>query len=271
MFGVASCGAGRPLVFLHNGGSCSTIWREQLRVLSRTHTCHALDLPGFGPAGAATYRPCRLADLVSGLEEFRRHIEAETFSIVGNCMGSAIALCYALRHPERVERLALFNILTQETLQAGLFGPLVRWTALPGLRRVLRRLLGPFRLPQPLARWVVRQQFRRPEERWVAEFSLLYGQAGQSRALLDILVDMSSYADLDRLTLPRDFPPVLVMWGAHNRILPPRAGRRLCERLGVVPQILPGGHLLMLEEHETVNHVLSPFLARENREPSGSK
>jgi len=163
MFRVHSTGSGPPLVFLHNGGTYSAIWREQVRALAPRYTCYALDLPGFGPEGETTYRPCTLDELVSELEALRQHIHAETFSLVGNCMGSAIALRYAMRFPERVTRLALFNILTQKTLRAGFLGPLVRWTAFPpGLRRGLRRWLGALRLPQPLSRWVVRQQFRRP-------------------------------------------------------------------------------------------------------------
>ncbi len=260
LFQVNHTGSGRPLIFLHNGGTCSAIWREQVRTLSKTYTCYALDLPGFGPAGETTYSPYTLEDLASGLEAFRRRINAERFSLLGNCMGSAIALRYTLRYPERVERLVLFNILTQETLQAGFLGPLVRWTALPGLRRGLRRWLGLFRLPKTMSRWMVLQQFRKPIKHWVEELALLYRQKSQSKALLDILVDMPSYEELDHLTLPRNFPPTLVIWGEQNRVLPLEAGQRLCARLGISPRVLPGGHLLMLEEPETVNHILSDFL-----------
>lgn len=223
---VNHTGSGKPLILLHNGGTYNAIWREQVRTLSKTYTCYALDLPGFGPAGETTYRTCTLDALTSGLEAFRKRIKAETFSLVGNCMGSAIALRYTLRYPKRVERLVLFNILTQGTLQAGFLGPLVGWTVLPGLRHGLRRWLGLFRLPQTVGRWVVRQQFRQPVDHWVEEFARLYRQRTQSKALLDILVDMPSYQELDGLTLPRNFPPTLVIWGEQNRVLPLEAGQR---------------------------------------------
>ncbi len=71
-------------------------------------------------------------------------------------------------------------------------------------------------------------------------------------ALIDVLDDMGAYGELDRLD-GLDVPTTMI-WGAANRVLSPKVGAALAERLGVDRSVvLDGcGHLAMLEEPDAV-------------------
>ena len=63
------------------------------------------------------------------------------------------------------------------------------------------------------------------------ELKKLYRQKGQLGAVIDILVDIESFVPMDNFEIPKKFPPTLVIWGEKNRILPLKAGQKLCETL----------------------------------------
>lgn len=264
-------GEGPPIVLLHNGGTCHRIWQRQIEALAPRFTCYALDLPGFGESAGAG-PDWRMGDLVAMARAFVEERRLERCAWVGNCMGSAIALTLALETPELVERLALFNVLTRETLLAGRLGPLVRLAeAMPGGAATFRALFGWIRLPAAAARLAVRSQLahaaRSPE--LAAHLASLYRQAEQTRALLSVAVDLPAYARLDTASLPAGFPETIVLWGRDNRILPLAAGRPLCERLALPLEVVEGGHLVMYEAAEAVNPRLKEFLGGAERGRAG--
>ena len=84
-------GEGPAAIFIHNGGTSSTIWRNQIEDLKVDHRVIALDLPGFG----ASERPQPAAELHEIVELVIALIEAEELApalMIGNCMGSNIAV-----------------------------------------------------------------------------------------------------------------------------------------------------------------------------------
>ncbi|RMD82504.1 MAG: alpha/beta hydrolase, partial [Candidatus Dadabacteria bacterium] len=207
------------------------------------------------------YRPYTLEEYVGMLRAFLDEIGARQAALVGNCVGSAIAYRFALQWPERVEKLVLFNVLTEDTLAGGFLGLLVRATApATGLRKAVRWLCGPVRVPRPVARWIVGKQMR-PATGPVAERLVgLYRQRAQVKALLDILVDLDSYERIDRARGCKGLPPAMLLWGARNEVLPLERGKQLAGRLGLQLEVLPGGHLVMLECPQAVNERLRRFL-----------
>ena len=106
---VFEAGTGTPIVFLHNGGGSLWNWAHQLRHFSPRYRVVAPDLPGFGrsfrPPG-----PLTLDRYVEDLSELLERLECPRPILVGNCIGSSIALEYALRQPGKVTALALFNV-----------------------------------------------------------------------------------------------------------------------------------------------------------------
>ena len=259
-------GAGRALLFLHNGGASSTIWRHQTAALSASYRTIAVDLPGFGrsPRPAAGVDLAGQVELLGALVD---HLGLAPVLLVGNCMGSNIAAGIAARRPDDVAGLVLVNPLTEATFSAGWLGPLHTLARrAPGPARALRRLSRRIVPPRLAARATVRFQVGRSgRARGVhrdPELIAVNRRADQLPALVDVLDDMDAYGTLDA-GRPGDTPPLCTIWGAQNRVLSPKAGRALDDRLAPErAERLDGcGHLPMLEEPEAVTGIVEAFAA----------
>ena len=90
----------------------------------------------------------------------------------------------------------------------------------------------------------------------------LYNQRGQMRTLYNNLSRFDTFRVLDEYTKPAHFPPVLLLWGAMNQVLPASAGEEVRKRLQPERcEFLAGcGHLPMREKSAEVNQKLESFL-----------
>jgi pimeloyl-ACP methyl ester carboxylesterase/DNA-binding CsgD family transcriptional regulator len=100
--------AGTWLTHLENQWH-SPVWRPLLQALSREYTVVRYDLRGCGLSDR------HLGDVSfdTWLQDFERLIETigfEKFAVFGMCVGSAIAIEYAARHPDRVTHLVLHGV-----------------------------------------------------------------------------------------------------------------------------------------------------------------
>jgi pimeloyl-ACP methyl ester carboxylesterase len=258
-------GSGKPIIFLHNGGNSHIIWNHQLDYFSGSHTCYAFDLPGYGMSANpnATFP---LSLYINFLDEFITSRKLAPVTLVGNCVGSASSLTYAMKKPENVDNLILFNILTKQTVWDGSWGLFFKLTApVPSLRALLRKGFGNWIIPRPIAHYSVVTQFGDrgySDPEFVKELKKLYSQKGQLGALIDILADIESFVPMDNFEIPKKFPRTLVIWGEQNRVLPVTAGQKLCEKLKPhrIEVIKGGGHVVMHELHEDINNVMKSFL-----------
>jgi haloacetate dehalogenase len=108
-------GRGRPLLLLHGFPQTHLMWHRVAPVLADEFTVVCADLRGYGTSGKppsgpdhAPYSKSVMAlDMVRlmGAEGFSR------FSVAGHDRGARVAYRMALDHPDRVERLALLDII----------------------------------------------------------------------------------------------------------------------------------------------------------------
>lgn len=100
-------GAKRTLVLLHGFGGSAAQWELVLKAFGDRHRCIALDLRGHGrsekPASKYTMAE-QLDDLEAALDGLR--VEGPVV-LWGHSFGGALATEFALKRPERVERLIL--------------------------------------------------------------------------------------------------------------------------------------------------------------------
>ena len=109
---------------------------------SGSRTCYAFDLPGYGMS-VNPYAKFPLKLYTNFLDEFITRKKLAPVTLVGNCVGSATALTYAMQKPENVDNLILFNVLTKATVWNGLYGIFFKLTALaPAMRPRLRKWFG---------------------------------------------------------------------------------------------------------------------------------
>lgn len=103
-------GEGPPVVFIHGASGTHLIWWQQIAELRHHFTCLIFDQRGFGRS-----RPTRPYDVGDGhllyqdLSALIDHVGlgAEKLSIIGASLGTGPALHYAMRHRDRMDKLAL--------------------------------------------------------------------------------------------------------------------------------------------------------------------
>ncbi|HND93511.1 MAG TPA: alpha/beta hydrolase [Anaerolineales bacterium] len=263
---IFEAGSGTPMLFLHNGGGTLWNWAHQLQYFTDTYRVIAPDLPGFGRSHRPA-QPLTLDAYVDGLERLLEILDCPQPILVGNCIGASIALEFALRYPEKVSALTLFNICggppmlnpflrvwsTAQPITA--FGVtahrvMIEAAAHPALRKFGTSLLYADHEPtlHPQLESFLQAQQSDPDLRaslyWLAKGLDSFSIFSQPRQK------------------PVHFPPVLLGWGAKNRTLHPRWADQITDWLK--PQefwlVENAGHMPMYEQPEQVNARLEQFL-----------
>ena len=108
-------GSGPPLLLLHGYPETSLMWRDAGPALARRFTVVAADLPGYGdsfrPAPAADHdahsKRAMAGDLVAAMSALGH----DRFCLAGHDRGGRVGYRMALDHPDRVQRLAVLDIV----------------------------------------------------------------------------------------------------------------------------------------------------------------
>jgi len=112
---VRRAGAGAPVLLLHGFPETHLMWRGVAPLLARRFTVVCADLRGYGRSGCpdstvdhAPYAKRAMArDMVAVMER----LGFPRFSLAGHDRGGRVAYRLALDHGERVERLAVLDIV----------------------------------------------------------------------------------------------------------------------------------------------------------------
>lgn len=260
-------GQGYPMVFLHNGGTDHRIWDYQVEYFSKTHTVYALDILGFG--GSDKPKAAYTLDLYTKMVEgFVEDLNLSSVTLVGNCIGSATALNYASKHPEKVNRLIVFNILTEDTLRDGAYGYWQTLSSIPGGKACLGFLapfvwMPDFYITGEMAKLYGPNGLKGElDSEFIDHLRMLFKKPEQMINLTSVLVNIKSYQAI--ATPPKDIwlPPICVFWGEWNQVLPAESSIGLCASYNFKEfhVIKDTGHFLMREEHEKVNFIMDQFL-----------
>jgi pimeloyl-ACP methyl ester carboxylesterase len=257
---VAESGAAdaSPIVMLHGWGASLYTFRHALSILpARGFRVIAVDMRGYGlsdhPRGADAFTlGAYMSDLISLLDT----LALTNVVLAGHSMGGAVALHFALRHPNRVRALALVN-------PAGLVRIPIVWSARVTPRALVERVFDG-RVP----RWLVAQILRRlafSNERFVSERDVdeywaptrIPGYVHAVRGAIDEF----EWTPLTRDEASRMAVPAVVILGEHDRLIHDAADA--AERLHKATVVrLSGGHCVHEERPEDVYGAVADFLRR---------
>ena len=106
---VLTCGdpAGRPVVLLHGSGANSAVWRDDIGLLAATRRVVLVDLlgePGLSDPVRLDLTTSATADWLAGILD---GLGIGATDLAGISLGGWTATDFAIRHPGRVDRLAL--------------------------------------------------------------------------------------------------------------------------------------------------------------------
>jgi haloacetate dehalogenase len=108
-------GSGPPILLLHGFPETHLMWRSVAPLLARQFTVVCADLRGYGgsgcPASTPDHAPYSKRAMARDMIAVMRHLGFPRFSVAGHDRGGRVAYRLALDHSERVERLAVLDIV----------------------------------------------------------------------------------------------------------------------------------------------------------------
>ena len=258
---IMEAGTGPAVLALHGLGGTKGSFLPTVAALAGRFRVIAVDLPGFGdsdkPIGVS-YDPRFFAaagiDLLDALELDRVHV-------IGNSLGGRIALEIGLRHPGRVDRLALL-------------APSLAWRRdrpwVP-LLRLTRPELGLVQLaPRPVVEAIVHRLIPGADQGWTAagvdEFLRAYltpaGRAAFYAAARHIYLEEPHGTEGFWTRLRTLQPDALFVWGRRDKLVPIAFARHVTEALPRARHLeLDCGHVPQVEQPEQTHAALAAFLA----------
>lgn len=102
-------GQGETILFVHGTPSWSFEWRHLVAELSKQYRCVALDHIGFGLSDKPKDYNYTAARHALNLEAFIEQLGLKNITLVVHDFGGPIGLNYAIKHPDNIERLMVFN------------------------------------------------------------------------------------------------------------------------------------------------------------------
>ena len=230
------------VLYVHGVPESSRMW---IPFLERTGGV-ALDLPGFGRSGKRNDFPYDIDGYATFLGRFADHAGLDRVRLVCHDWG-AVALAWAMREPERVERLVAIDVVP--------LLPGYRWHRVARLWRT--RVLGELamgatnrhalRIGSGLGKDWARAAMEDFDQGTQRAILRLYRSAGPEALA-------AAGRDLGRITAP-----ALVLWGERDPYLPARFGRELAERLpaGSCELVSEAGHWPWVDDAAVIDRVES--------------
>jgi haloacetate dehalogenase len=108
-------GNGSPLLMVHGFPRTSLMWRHVAPHLASNHTVICVDLRGYGrsgvPASTEDHYPYTKRVMANELVAVMDKLGFAKFDLVGHDRGGRVSYRLALDHPEKVQRLAVFDVI----------------------------------------------------------------------------------------------------------------------------------------------------------------
>ncbi|HSF41703.1 MAG TPA: alpha/beta fold hydrolase [Thermoanaerobaculia bacterium] len=238
--GGEEAGDALPVLFVHSLAGHGGQWALQLDHLGRHRRAVALDLRGHGESDPAEDGDYSIQGLAADIGAVADQLGLRRFLLAGHSLGSAAAIEYAGRHPERVAGLLLVDPNGDQTLvpreQIEPFLASLRLDPVGELESYFRQLVVSG--DRDAARWVL-EDLRLTDENAIV-------------LALEASVAYSPLAALDRYPGPK-----LSIVSDMNNL--PMSLHRLRPDLPV--RLMTGtGHWVMMDRPEAFNHLLEEFV-----------
>ncbi|MBS0643694.1 MAG: alpha/beta hydrolase [Proteobacteria bacterium] len=258
---LVDIGTGPPVVALHGLGSLARELAAPLLPLSECYRLIAPDRPGYGGSEPLDEDPLSPQAQAAWLHELLRQENIVRPVIVAQSIASAIALAYAVRHPDEVAGLVLITPFCRPTRPG--FVPSLRVATLPVVGPIISGLLypwladlvGPGRLRRAVAPFPLPDYLRHLPFRELVTAQALRTMAAE-------LYGFNRGMIAERTSLRHLRVPVAVLAGAADQVADPeRHARWLAKRVprSRFRKIQAAGHLLHHVAPQAVTDAVNQF------------
>jgi pyruvate dehydrogenase E2 component (dihydrolipoamide acetyltransferase) len=243
-------GEGTPLLLLHGFGGDINVWVFNQEALAAERAVYAIDLPGHG-GSTKDVGDGDLASFVQVAAGFMDEMRIEKAHVFGHSMGGAIAGSLAITHPEKVESLAL---IASAGLGEEINGDYIEGFIAANRRKEMREALKLlFADPELVNRQLVND---------VMKFKRMDGVDEALRKIADKLFPGGKQADVPDLSGVE--VPMLVVWGAEDKIVPVAHAQNAPDNARV--EVLENtGHMPQMEAAGQTNRLIGEFFDSQDR------
>ena len=260
-------GSGENLLMLHGNPTWSFYYRNLILGLKGSYRCVVPDHMGMGKSDKPQDYPYTLSRHIDNLEKLADHLELDDITLVVHDWGGAIGMGFAVRHPERIRRLVIFNTAAFLSSEIPLSLSLCR---IPGFGAIAIRGFNLF--ARGAIRWACVKQERMTEEvraGYLAPYDNFANRVANLRFVQDIPIspDSPSYSVIqhieENLKLFREHP-VQIIWGAHDFVFNDHFLKRWQEIFpqAEVHRMEDAGHYVVEDAHERILPLLYEFLQK---------
>ena len=253
-------GEGMPLVFVHGIPTSSFLWRNMIGELSAHGRVIALDLPGFGLSEPPPNGDYSISNYARLLESFLEALSIERSTLVCHDFGGPIVLTYALRHPEKYQRLIILDTflhtdlppwpLSMKIAKIRPIGEIFMWL---GGKSIARAGLEDGVMDKSLISDEIVQRYYMPD-----------GNPDKlNRTMLGTLrIDYMEDLEFIEKKLGTIDKPTLIVWGENDNFLPVSLGDRIHKDIaGSKMERIPNcGHFVQEDQPERATKIIAEFL-----------
>ncbi len=236
----------RDIILVHGFAASVHAWLPWAERLRDDFRLISVDLPGHGLTASPEGYRASLQGNAALIDELATEVGADRFVLVGNSMGGAVALTYALDHPERLDGLVLVNSAgwSGGDDETGEGPPVVFMLLNNPIGRAILKMFD----PRMFATGGLEAAYL-DEELVTDELIDRYAELALAPGHRDVLLTQNS-SPLEPLTANRLSAitvPTLVMAGDQDRIIPVTASQEIAAAIpGAVLVTYPdGGHVPM--------------------------
>jgi pimeloyl-ACP methyl ester carboxylesterase len=241
----------------------SPVWRHWITELTRRHTVVRYDERGNGLSDWQI-PDFTIDDWVSDLESVVAAAGIEKFALLGISQGGAVAITYAVRHPERVSHLILYGAYSQGYGHRGQSEALEARRALETLVRLDWGTSNPA-FSTMFTGFYISENVSAEQQRWFNDLQRVSTCPENAARIMEACDKVNV-----RALLPRVSVPTIVFHNDRDKAVPCEEGRILAAEIPnarYVP-LSSGNHLLLADEPAwpTFLHELGSFLGWEAAE-----
>jgi pimeloyl-ACP methyl ester carboxylesterase len=247
-----------PIMLLHGSNADLHTWEPWAAELSKTHRVIRFDTIGHGLTGAApdkNYSAEAMAELVGRVAD---KLGLSKFVLGGNSMGGAVAVTYALAHPERLSGLVLVDAggAPKPGGEPGNIG--FKLAATPGVNKLMGQITPRWLVERSLSQSVSNQAIVTPAA--VDRYWELLRYPGNREATMIRFATPRRTFDPARLAAIK--LPTLILWGEQDSLIGVEAAHWYQRSIpGSKLVIYPGiGHLPQEEAAEQSANDVSLFV-----------